>query len=181
MNRSNMIARERWQIRSIQVLEMVFEERVAQMKKHGDAMAALPDGTGPDVTWLEPLSNVEATEIQEDFRDDYEDRRADTEGGRYEQLTKMHLVREELAEAFELSGNDPRFVDEILQVAALCVQWVELKLEDREGRYRGYTIRIGSPRGDGRVVQIWKDDDLVERTISIPHAERIIDSWMAAP
>jgi hypothetical protein len=121
-----MIAREKWQVKTLAVLEDVFEERKAQMAKHGEAMADLPDGTGPRVQWLLPLSDWPADVVQEGFRGDYEKQRADP-GGEYGQLTKMHLVREELAEAFELDGDDPRFVEEIRQVAALCVQWLELK------------------------------------------------------
>lgn len=117
-----MLAREKWQIKTIEVLERVFEERKAQMVKHGEAMRDLPGGTGPDSTWLKPLSFEGAATIQEDLRDEYE------EATEERRLTRMHLVREELAEAFELDEDDPEFVDEILQVAALCVQWAEYKL-----------------------------------------------------
>jgi hypothetical protein len=123
-----MLAREKWQIGTIAVLERVFSERVAQMKKHGDAMRALPGGTGPDSTWLAPLGGewiLDAESIQKLLRQEYEEA---SEAG---QLTRMHLVREELAEAFELDENDPEFIDEILQVAALCVQWAEYLLEER--------------------------------------------------
>lgn len=132
---TNMLARERWQVGTIKVLERVFDERVAQMKKHGHAMRDLPGGTGPDVQWLGGDSSningsMSAHEIQEEFRWEYDGLRGsenpDGEGG---ELTRMHLVREELAEAFELEQTDPAFVDEILQVAALCVQWAEYLLE----------------------------------------------------
>jgi len=121
-----MLAKEPWQINTIKVLDMVFEERVRQIKKHGEAMRDLPDGTGPEESWLIPFSGNTADDIQEGFREDYEER---TDRG---QLTRMHLVREELAEAFELDGDDPEFLAEIIQVAALCVQWAEYKLEVRE-------------------------------------------------
>lgn len=122
-----MLAKEKWQIKTIEVLERVFEERVRQMEKHGAAMETMPGGTGPDVQWLHPFDVSDATTVQMEFRGDYNTRRA-APGRGYGQLTRMHLVREELAEAFELDENDPAFVDEILQVAALCVQWVEYKL-----------------------------------------------------
>lgn len=122
-----MLAREKWQIKTIAVLERVFAERVSQMAKHGDAMLHLPDGTGSDVRWALPASANPAKVLQEQFREDYDARRA-TPGEEFGQLTRMHLVREELAEAFELDGDDPAFVEEILQVAALCVQWAEYKL-----------------------------------------------------
>jgi hypothetical protein len=131
-----MIAREKWQVKTIAVLERVFEERKAQIAKHGEAMRSLPGGTGPDATWIPglrtgvqpgpglPTPQNTATEIQEIFRDEYE--KATANGT----LTRMHLVREELAEAFELEQTDPAFVDEILQVAALCVQWAEYLIDD---------------------------------------------------
>lgn len=125
-----MLAKEKWQIKTIAVLERVFDERVKQMAKHGDAMEHLPDGTGPNVDWVFPLSHCGATVIQQEFRYDYEARRGDAEKPS-QRLTRMHLVREELAEAFELDGDDPRFVEEILQVAALCVQWAEYKMTER--------------------------------------------------
>lgn len=117
-----MLAKEKWQIKTIAVLERVFEERKAQHAKHGEAMRDLPGGTGPDVEWLLPNVPNRASFVQEAFREDYEEA---SENGT---LTRMHLVREELAEAFELDQDDPEFVDEILQVAALCVQWAEYKI-----------------------------------------------------
>lgn len=123
----SMLAREKWQIRTIQVLEMVFEERIRQMKKHQHAMLALPDGVGPDESWL-PLSPEgfdmgDAAYVQRWFREEYEEATAQ---GR---LTRMHLVREELAEMFECDPDSPEFIAEALQVAGLCVQWIEYKLE----------------------------------------------------
>lgn len=117
-----MLAREKWQIRTIDVLERVFEERKRQMAQYG-TNEDLEDGTGPDSAWLDPFDPSPATHIQAGFRAAYE---------AHEQIvgkpTWMHLVREELAEAFELDGDDPEFVTEILQVAALCVSWAEKKL-----------------------------------------------------
>jgi hypothetical protein len=123
-----MLAREKWQIKTIAVLERVFEERVRQMAKHGAAMEALPDGTGPEVPWLAPVSPLAADDVEVAFRNDYESHRGAEHTDGDAPLTRMHLVREELAEAFELDGDDPAFVHEILQVAALCVQWAEYKI-----------------------------------------------------
>lgn len=125
-----MIAREKWQVKTIAVLERVFEERKHQIAKHGEAMRSLPDGTGPDEAWAEPICRLPAKEIEAMFRADYERHRGSENPDGSRPLTRMHLVREELAEAFELDGDDPAFVDEILQVAALCVQWAEYKIED---------------------------------------------------
>lgn len=122
----SMLAREKWQIRTIQVLEMVFEERIRQMEKHQHAMMTLPDGIGPDVQWLDDVVDdreVTAEDIQKAFRYGYET--VSEEGG----LTRMHLVREELAEMFECDPDSQEFIDEALQVAGLCVQWIEYKLE----------------------------------------------------
>lgn len=115
-----VLAREKWQIRTIRVLERVFEERCRQKELHGDAMAALPDGVGPEERWMPGLM-AKAPDLQIALRQAYE--KASDDGV----LTKRHLVLEELAEALELDSDSPEFVDEILQVAALCVQWAEIK------------------------------------------------------
>lgn len=123
-----MLAREKWQVNTIRVLEKVFEERVRQRSIHGEAFRALPDGTGPETVWTGPLageSTLDARSVQELFRKEYE------EVSELGALTRMHITREEVAEAFECDPDSPEFVDEILQVAALCVQWAEIKLEER--------------------------------------------------
>ena len=48
------------------------------------------------------------------------------------QPTWMHLVREEVAEAFK-EADPTRLEEELLQVAALCVSWVEKLQMRREG------------------------------------------------
>lgn len=126
-----MLAREKWQILTIRVLDMVFEERVRQLEKHGEAMRSLPDFPGQHNHWLSDTSTalhlLNGPEIEKVFRAEYE--QASAEG----RLTRMHLVREELAEAFaEIDPDSPEFVAEILQVAALCVQWAEYKIEEQE-------------------------------------------------
>jgi hypothetical protein len=83
------------------ILLMVYDERVRQEAEYGHLNDGLEDGTGPD---------------REDY-DKYED-----ENGL---PTWMHLVREEIAEAFELEASDPNFVTEIIQVSALCASWAE--------------------------------------------------------
>lgn len=126
-----MLARAKWQIKTIAVLEKVFQERISQFEKHGDAMLHLSDGIGPELPWLEPLNSNTAAEVQVWFREDYEKHRgSENPDGQYGELTRMHLVREEIAEAFEMHGDDPRFLEEIIQVAALCVQWAEYKLDE---------------------------------------------------
>lgn len=100
------------------VLVEVANERADQFERYGDN-ADLEDGTGPTEHWLrvgDPyLPERDAVRIEAAFRRNYESR--DTP-------TWMHLVREEVAEAF--SENDPdRLRSELLQVAALCVSWIE--------------------------------------------------------
>lgn len=124
-----MLAREKWQVKTIEVLERVFQERLDQFDQHGGAMELLPDGVGPNVPWCDPVIDVSlgagpmpATEIEEVFRENYN---GASDHGR---LTRMHLVREEVAEAFECDPDSPEFIEELVQVAALCVQWLEYKL-----------------------------------------------------
>lgn len=124
-----MLAREKWQIKTIAVLEKVFEERCRQVAQYGHN-EDLEDGTGKDVVWLSPYSQEPAWANQEDFREDYEAWKQNPENPTGKP-TWVHLVREEIAEAFELAGDDPEFVAEILQVAALCVSWAEKKVDVR--------------------------------------------------
>ena len=109
---------------TVHVLDEVRAERARQFARYG-TNEVQEDGTGPRVRWLHPLSSLRAEFVEEGFRTDY----AETErnGG---QVTWMHLVREEVAEAF--AETDPqRLREELLQVAALCVSWVE-KIDARE-------------------------------------------------
>lgn len=125
-----MIAKTKDQVKTVTVLEMVFDERQRQNAQHGDAMLHLPDGVGPDVKWLNPISQMTASFVEQHFREDYTRHRGGEHAGPLGSLTRMHLVREEIAEAFEREGDDPEFIAEIIQVAALCVQWAEIKLGD---------------------------------------------------
>lgn len=106
---------------TIEVLHAVFAERQEQELRYGHVNDKHEDGTGPEVQWLDFLdgSPLTAKSIQEFLRDDYEEFEADNGGP-----TWMHLVREEVAEAFQES--DPaRLEEELIQVAALCCSWVE--------------------------------------------------------
>lgn len=102
-----------------EVLELVRQERGRQEIHYGHVNDLFEDGTGPDVQWLYPMGYGSASEIQKCFRLDYEDH--ETYVGL---LTWMHLVREEVAEAFQESDPD-RLAEELIQIAALCVSWVE--------------------------------------------------------
>lgn len=107
------------------VLGLVLEERKAQEAQYGDRNLWTQDGTGPATRWLGPYTGASASEVQQELRRDYEDWE-DNAGP----PTWVHLVREEIAEAFQ--EDDPELLSkELVQVAALCVSWVERLLEDR--------------------------------------------------
>lgn len=133
-----MIARAKWQIRTINVLEKIFEHRIEQVERYGhnDDKA---DGTGPDVCWIPglrtgvqpgpglPTPENTATEIEAIFRRAYERNGGDGE------VTWMELVREEIAESFAEEDQD-LLEAELTQVAALCVSWIETIQKRREGK-----------------------------------------------
>lgn len=101
------------------ILELVLEERQAQEARYGAANEELDDGTGPETRWLAPFNWVSAASAQVGFRADYESYEEEVGAP-----TWVHLVREEIAEAFQ--ETDPaRLAEELIQVAALCVSWVE--------------------------------------------------------
>jgi hypothetical protein len=103
------------QNRTTRVLEDVAAHRREQDARYGHINPTLEDGTGPDVQWLLPLAFARATVAEKMLRGEYDS---------HERPTWMHLVREEVAEAFQES--DPaRLREELIQVAALCVSWVE--------------------------------------------------------
>lgn len=101
------------------ILDLVFDERQSQEARYGETSQKLEDGTGPEVRWLGPYTGDSAFEIQEKLRGDYEDYEEETGAP-----TWVHLVREEVAEAF-LEVDPARLAEELIQVAALCVSWVE--------------------------------------------------------
>jgi hypothetical protein len=111
------------------VLEMVATEREAQEARYGSTNDMVRSGTGPHTAWLLPYTSQGARQIQTALRLDYED---------WEESrglpTWAHLVREELCEAFELPEGDPRLVTELVQVAALCVSWVERLMKKQEAQ-----------------------------------------------
>lgn len=99
------------------VLNDVAEERARQFAKYG-TNEATPHGTGPEVRWLGPYTGDSASAVEATLRNDYEDYEED------QPVTWVHLLREEVAEAF--AEDDPvRLRAELLQVAALAVSWVE--------------------------------------------------------
>lgn len=110
---------------TVTVLNDVSEERQRQFRRYG-TNDDIRDGTGLETRWLGPYTGASASLIEADLRADYEDWEETTGNP-----TWVHLVREEVAEAF--CEDDPgRLRDELIQVAALCVSWVE-KLDARGG------------------------------------------------
>lgn len=100
------------------VLMELADERARQFARYG-TNSDLEDGTGPSVSWLRPLHAAPAVTIEVSFREEYLIHEQRT--GR---PTWTRLIREEVAEAFQ--EKDPtRLREELLQVAALCVSWVE--------------------------------------------------------
>lgn len=102
------------------VLLMVLKERRAQERRYGDVNKTTKAGTGPDTRWLMPYTADSAVTIQRKLREDYELFEEETKS-----VTWVHLIREELAEAFELDPSEPELITELVQVAALCVSFIE--------------------------------------------------------
>lgn len=115
-----MTAHPAWQIGCVHVLQDVAAERMRQVDRYG-LNETTEDGTGPSTRWLLPFTSASAAEIEADLRADYED---------YEEeapVTWVHLIREEIAEAFK--EEDPeRLYTETIQAAALLVSWAEKQL-----------------------------------------------------
>lgn len=118
-----------WVTGCLDVLQAVLEERVRQVARYG-LNDECEDGTGSGVRWLAytdiNLDLRTAKEIEAAFRAEYE---------KYEKRhglpTWMHLIREEMAEAFAEDDLEKRNA-EATQVAALLVSWIEATV--RRGR-----------------------------------------------
>ncbi len=107
------------------VLLLVLEERERQVANYGHNRN-IENGTGPHVRYLERTTiNLDlrtATEIEAAVRRRYE---------RMGKPTWLRLVLEEVTEAFK--EDDPqRLESELIQVAALCVSWVEKLREQKD-------------------------------------------------
>lgn len=101
-----------------EVLDAVWGERARQFERYG-TNDDTPDGSGPGTRWLLPFTTESATDVEDLLREDYVDFEQEAGGP-----TWVHLLREEVAEAF--AESDPtRLEEELIQVAALAVSWVE--------------------------------------------------------
>lgn len=111
-----------WLPGCLDVLQQLLEERIRQVARYG-LNDECEDGTGSSSHWLADTEfsdrRLSAVEIEQAFREEY---------GTYEAQhglpTWMHLIREEVAEAFR-EDNLAKRNAESLQAAALFVSWVE--------------------------------------------------------
>lgn len=113
---------------TVEVLADVRAERSRQYGRYG-TNEDIEDGTGPTIHWLAgmgaDLHRQTASGLEKSIRRAYEGHEA-----QHGAPTWRHLVLEEIAEAFQES--DPaRLRDELIQVAALAVSWVE-KIDARK-------------------------------------------------
>ncbi len=109
---------EEWRYDTAAVLLEIMYERERQVAKYGHN-DDLANGTGKEARWARPVSEANARTLERSFRAQYE---LDEE--RNGKPTWVNLVREELAEAFQ--EDDPELLaGELVQVAALCVSWME--------------------------------------------------------
>jgi hypothetical protein len=116
-----------WENDALDVLTEVMAERRRQVAQYGHN-DDLETGMGPDVCWLLPYTTDSATEMEARLRDDYLDYEEDTGAP-----TWLHLLREEFAEA--AMEPDPVLREaEWLQVAALCVSYVQASRRKRLAR-----------------------------------------------
>lgn len=106
------------------VLGRVFEERERQVKIYG-SNDDLEDRPERPEGWVYPYSAANDSALQREFREDYSEH-CEAHG----KPTWMHLLREEFAEAME-ERDDGKLATELIQLAALCVSWVE-KIETRQ-------------------------------------------------
>lgn len=109
--------RSAWQAEQAtsRVLDDVRVHRIEQRRRYG-LNEHTPDGTGG--AWLGPYTADPAEVIEAKLRGDYLDHAEEAP------VTWVHLLREEMAEAF--AATDPAALRaELVQVAALAVSWCE--------------------------------------------------------
>ena len=108
-----------WELRTIRVLVRLLAERRRQVARYGHNRS-VTDGTGEDVRWIPRHAGGRTSRtIEQEFRLDLE-----TWLSENDHETWVHLVREEIAEAF-CETTPARLREELLQSAALIVAWIE--------------------------------------------------------
>lgn len=148
-----------WPCTARAVTQQVLNERAFQFLTYGDNRDN-EWGNGPEERWALPISSNTATVIEEMFREHYDETEA-----RGAQVTWVQLIREELAEAFKEDDPD-RLQRELIQVAALCVSWVE---KIRESRQWGVSTAEGTIVADLE----WHSPDDVLRGSHYHGVERV--------
>lgn len=98
------------------VLSDVFAERMDQHSRYDNDKTEF--GFGPETRWLGTLNAAPAWMLQRMLRSDYEAFEKEAP------VTFVHLIREEIAEAFE-AGDPAKQYAELIQVAALAVSACE--------------------------------------------------------
>lgn len=128
------------------VLALVRAERLRQDERYGDVNDELENGTGPETRWLLPYTSDPAALIEAELRKDYEDFEGETG-----LPTWCHLIREEVAEVFQ--EEDPFLLaEELIQVAALAVSWVE----QLQKKHENWKWGVVSTSGDMVYDSDWK-------------------------
>ncbi len=126
-----------------QILAEVARERVRQTEKHGD-QSHLPDGTGP---YEQPLIGNGASPLQPDGTAvarwlAWWAKRETDRAARHGAVTFRDILLEEVFEA--LAESDPAALrTELVQVAAVAVQWVEAI--DARAPSRTYPLVVAPP------------------------------------
>ncbi len=115
--------------RLVDVLQQVAGERERQFAKHGDQLH-LPDGTGPQAgrAWLlhQPFGHVGYARMARLAREETDLRSQSTGDG---SVTFADILLEEVFEALAETSeatNQFNLRAELIQVAAVAVQWVEV-------------------------------------------------------
>jgi hypothetical protein len=129
-----------------QALDDVAAQALWQAREYGEWNEKMPDGTGPDVRWLEPVAGQAVSEamyadltladrpmpftaakIEALLRTEWDfpkDGTPEQQEAAAEACSWMRILREEVAEAF--AAADPeRLRAELIQIAAVAVNWAD--------------------------------------------------------
>lgn len=132
---------------TVNVLSDVRAERARQFAMYG-TNEDLEDGTGPEVMWVgSGRGGLTASELEAHLRKEYEHHEAE-----HGKPTWRHLVLEEVAESFQ-ENSPTRLREELLQVAALAVSWIE-KIDARIPKWEDVefsSVQIGDTATKGNL------------------------------
>jgi hypothetical protein len=120
------------------VLAEVAEHHEWQHETYGEANRPMPDGTGPGVEWLRPVTQfaphkpITAKEVEALLRGEWDYPKDGTPEEQAEaagECSWMRLLREEVAEAFGAESGSLTLQAELIQVAAVAVSWAAVLRE----------------------------------------------------